>query len=268
MRQIWIPAGLLISLVSLTQSCGEPKAQNNRHLQSGPMAEFMEWTVTLSFALPSRDSFQLESSTLTDAINGFVWQILPQGENCQDSKIHEAYGAYDSSKIFTIRLSGTCSYLVKVMLGERAGSSLQELPPISYKQHIDPLVQQNCVSCHAEFANFAGVRSQANNILALVESGDMPPTSALDTGSKALFLAWGDGGFVENEQDKRPLSPAEQYLGRIFYRNNYNDLIQDYELRGRSAFELRRSLWIQPAATAWGLRTNQVNTIIGPPTGT
>ncbi len=251
---------ILSFIVSMAYGCGKEAAKSYRNGSENSFKGIISLPVLFSFSLPPRNSFKLDEATQLSRINGYAWRVDGQGKNCQDSIAHESFGSYEDGKKFSFNISGTCSYFVTVMLGELASTKLSLTDRITYIQQVQPIMDQQCVSCHTEFSSFAGVRAQAKNIVASIEAGTMPPSGALADEKIALFLAWADAGFAEKDLKEQEPNVVNSALSEVFYRNNYNDRITDYELLGRTSYELRRSLWIQPAAEALGLQTTQVFT--------
>ena len=246
--------------IGLLVGCGSDPEKNYRRSRLGSLDAVPTLPVSFSFSLPARASFNLDAHTLMTKVNGFAWRIEPQGEKCRDTSLHEGYGPYEDNRVFAMEVSGTCSYSINIKIGELSSGSLWIAAPINYDQHIQPIINKQCVSCHAEYANYQGVRANARNIVSRIEAETMPPKLALGDSEIALFLAWGDGGFIEKNLSQGPVSKSEQALSHVYYRNDNNDVIFSNELLGRTFYELRRSLWIQPDGEALGLSTSQLFT--------
>lgn len=261
MNRTFIPlftftTGLLVSF-----ACGTSE-QNYRKVALNSADALPIQPVDFSFSLPARSNLGLDSSVLQQKMTGYAWRIEGQGDKCADSQVHESYGPYQDSRIFAMQLSSTCNYLVKIMVGAlaEAPAALELTGTINYTDHIKPIITSQCLSCHADYKDFAVVDKIAKTIVTQVENQTMPPSGGLDGSQIALFLAWGDAGFLEKDPNPTVPTAADQSLSAIYYRNNANDKIMDYELLGRSSFELRRSLWIQPEGQALGLSHEQIFT--------
>jgi hypothetical protein len=249
-------------------ACGTPvEEQNLRKVAQGALDALPSQPVDFSFSLPSRSNLGLDSSILKEKMTGFAWRIEGQGERCTDSKVHESYGPYEDARTYAMQLSANCNYLVKIMVGVLAPEpALNLTATINYDQHIKPVIQKECTSCHPDYTDFSVIEKNASSIVAHVENETMPPNSPLDGGTIALFLAWGDDGFKQSDPNPTPVTPSDEALSEVFYRNNNNDFIMSYELMGRTTFELRRSLWIQPAGEALGLSSQEIYTFrVSPP---
>jgi hypothetical protein len=129
---------------------------------------------------------------------------------------------------------------------------------VTFTDDIKPLLDANCVSCHPSYADYAGFKNDAAQAILDIENGSMPQAGPLADSDIATFLAWQDGGYHEADEAP-PESDEAQKLGNIFYRNNDNDVLESYELLGRTYYELTRTLWIQPEGQAQGLTTKHVS---------
>jgi len=220
--------------------------------------------VKFSFSLPSRTNLGLDASVLQQKMNGYAWRIVGQGERCADSKVHESYGPYEDARTYAMELSATCNYLVKIMVGalntSASPAALNLTTTINYESHIKPVIQQSCVSCHAGYQDFSGVQKNARSIVSHIENETMPPAAPLDGSIVALFLAWADDGYQQSDPNPSIPTATDEALSEVYYRNNSNDMINNYELLGRTSYELRRSLWIQPAGEALDLANEQIYT--------
>jgi hypothetical protein len=256
-----LPLVTLSTSVALGLACGSAELQNYRKVPQGSLDATPAQPVDFYFSLPSRSNLGLDTSVLQQKMTGFAWRIEGQGDKCTDTKVHESFGPYEDARTYAMQLSATCNYLIKIMVGELAPTpALSLTATINYDEHIKPVIQQQCVSCHADFSDFSAIEKNATSIVAHVENETMPPNAPLDGATIALFLAWGDDGFKQSNPDPTPVTPADSALSAVFYRNNTNDFIKSYELMGRTTYELRRSLWIQPAGEALGLDNQQIYT--------
>jgi len=261
-KRTLLPFVTLSAAVALVTSCGSAEDQNYRKVAQGTLDSVQaEPPVDFSFSLPSRNNLGLDTSVLQQKMTGYAWRIEGQGDRCTDSKVHESYGPYEDARTYAMKLSASCNYLVKIMVGELGiQPALNLTATINYDDHIKPVIQQKCLSCHADYQDFSVISKNASSIVAHVENETMPPAAPLDGALIALFLAWGDDGFQESNPNPTPITAADTALGSVYYRNNTNDLIMSYELMGRTAYELRRTLWIQPAGEALGLENQQIYT--------
>ncbi|MCX6127889.1 MAG: hypothetical protein NTX25_02350 [Proteobacteria bacterium] len=254
---------LIVTLTVLSifgLGCGEAEPVNLRKAVGTSLDATPVVPVSVSFTLPSRANFNLDASTLRSKLNGYAWSLEGQGDKCKDSKIHEASGAYEDSRTFILDLSTDCNYMVKIMLGELNPPKLNLATKINYQQHIQPILNESCTSCHAEFKDYAGVRAQAHSIVSHIENETMPPKAPLEAGAIALFLAWADSDFSEKPEISAVPRVSEGALQKTYYKNNNNDMIMAYELLGRTSYQLRRSLWIQAEGEELGLLTKQLFT--------
>ncbi len=269
MNRTLLPLVTLSASVVLGMGCGTAvEEQNLRKVAQGALDALPAQPVDFSFSLPSRSSLGLDSATLKEKMTGYAWRIEGQGERCTDAKVHESYGPYEDARTYAMQLSGNCNYLVKIMVGELTGpAALKLTATINYETHIKPVIQKECVSCHADYTDYSTIEKNASSIVAHVENETMPPEAPLDGATIALFLAWSDDGFKQNDTNPTPVTASDEALQNVFYRNNNNDLIMAYELMGRSTYELRRTLWIQPAGEALGLTNQEIYTFrVGTPT--
>jgi hypothetical protein len=242
-------------------ACGSVEEQNLRKVAHGALDAQPARRVDFSFMLPSRSTLGLDQSILQERMTGYSWRIEGQGERCTDDKVHESFGPYEDARTYAMQLLDNCNYLVKIMVGElSAQPALGLTATINYNDHIKPVIQQQCVSCHADYNDFSVIQQHASSIITHVENETMPPNVPLDGATIAMFLAWGDDGFQESNPNPPVITPADTALNKVFYRNNANDFIMSYELMGRTTYELRRSLWIQPDGEALGLENQQIYT--------
>ena len=90
------------------------------------------------------------------------------------------------------------------------GDGLPDL--VSYTQHIKPLLDTNCIQCHAisrqgadrngapvgvNFDTYANARSSADRADARIQAGTMPPTGGLTTYDRSVFHKWVEQGTPE-----------------------------------------------------------------------
>lgn len=262
MNRTLIPLVTLSASVVLGVACGTAE-QNYRKVALGSLdAEpAPPPPVEFSFSVPSRSTLGLDTSVLQQKMTGYAWRIEGQGDKCLDTEAHESFGPYEDARTYAMKLSPTCNYLIKIMVGELASQpALNLTATINYEDHIKPVIQQQCLSCHADYQDFSVIEKNASAIVSHIENETMPPNAPLDGTLIALFLAWGDDGFQQKNPNPTPITPADTALTAVYYRNNINDFIMSYELMGRTTYELRRSLWIQPAGEALGLDNQQLYT--------
>jgi hypothetical protein len=257
-----LPLITLSASLVLSTACGTAvEEQNLRKVPQGALDALPAQPVEFSFSVPSRSSLGFDAALLKEKMTGYAWRIEGQGERCMDTKVHESYGPYEDARTYAMQLSATCNYLVKIMVGELAPTpALKLTTTINYDEHINPVIQKECVSCHPDYSDFAAIQKNASSIVAHVENETMPPNAPLDGSTIALFLAWGDDGFKKENPNPPVVMPSDEALSSIYYRNNNNDFIMSYELMGRMTFELRRSLWIQPAGESLGLSNEEIYT--------
>ncbi|WP_141733003.1 hypothetical protein [Oligoflexus tunisiensis] len=261
MNRILLPFVTVSASVVLSTACGSVEEQNLRKVAHGALDAQPARLIDFSFMLPSRSNLGLDQSILQERMTGYAWRIEGQGERCTDEKVHESFGPYEDARTYAMQLLDNCNYLVKIMVGELAPQTALNLTAtINYDEHIKPVIQKECVSCHADYTDFAVIQANASSIVAHIENETMPPNSPLDGATIAMFLAWGDDGFQEKNPNPPQLTPADTALSAVYYRNNTNDFIMSYELMGRTTYELRRSLWIQPDGEALGLDNQQIYT--------
>ncbi len=262
MKRTLIPSFILSVSIAACFACGSAESdQSYRKVAQATLDAVVVQPVKLSFSLPSRTNLGLDAKVLQQNMNGYAWRIVGQGERCVDSKIHESYGPYEDARTYAMELSASCNYLVKIMVGKlKTTSALNLTATINFESHIKPVIQQNCVSCHAGYQDFNEVQKNARSIVAHIENETMPPAAPLDGSIIALFLAWADDGYQQKDPNPSIPTAAEEALSEIYYRNNSNDMINNYELLGRTSYELRRSLWIQPAGEALNLANDQIYT--------
>lgn len=268
MKHTLLPLVTLSAALVLSTACGTADEQNYRKVAKGVLDALpAEPLVDFSFSIPSRINMGLDRDVLQQKMTGYAWRIEGQGANCTDTKVHESFGPYEDGRNYAMQLSASCNYLVKIMVGELGiQPALNLAATINYDDHIKPVISQQCVSCHVDYEDFSIVSRNASSIVAHVENETMPPTAPLDGALIALFLAWGDDGFQKSNPNPPPITAADTALGAVYYRNNTNDMIMSYELMGRTTYELRRSLWIQPAGESLGLANQQIYTfrVLGP----
>ncbi len=65
---------------------------------------------------------------------------------------------------------------------------------LTFKTVKEEVLKDNCISCHANYANYSDVLSDIEAIKSEVISGSMPKGSALSQDKKTLLLSWIAGG--------------------------------------------------------------------------
>lgn len=84
--------------------------------------------------------------------------------------------------------------------------------PITYTEHIKPILDRSCVGCHSselqgkdrkgatlgvDFDTYQASKDSASAASARIQSGSMPPAGPLAGAEKTLFEDWIDDGLVE-----------------------------------------------------------------------
>lgn len=257
---------MIVTCFSLVlMACGGETRSDKRQEKGISLDVLAYKPVKFEFMLPDRSTLVSESPDITAKLTGFFYKIQGEGEACPESEVHEDAGSYDDGRLISLNVISACNYLVTIKIGNFQAPATAALTAttVNYQEHIQGLVQQNCVSCHASYASYAGVKDAAKAMVMAVENESMPPTAPLAGSEIALFLAWADSGFLENNPTASLPSPQEQSLNKVYYRNDNYDYIQSYELLGRTRYELQRSLWLQAEGQAEGLQTKQLYTFYG-----
>lgn len=250
-----LPIIISISLVmSLTLSaCGtENKANYRKGTIGAPVAaEAVVDTlprIPVNFKLPNRNA-----EAAAGAISGYYYRLQGSGEACPATENKEEVGAYVDNKEFILKLANVCDYKVTFKLGVLTGPVLTAT--LNFDGNIKSMLQSNCVSCHETYNDYARVKAKGDLIVQRVEAGH--PTGALSDDDIAKFLAWKDGGYLEKDPSPAP-TEKENGLSAVYYRNNNNDSLKGIELKSRTQYELRRSLWLQAAGQSQGLKVNEL----------
>lgn len=66
-------------------------------------------------------------------------------------------------------------------------------PPV-YTNNADGILNNNCVSCHANFATYSGAFGSASAIATQVSSGNMPKGGSLSQANRDILVQWGACG--------------------------------------------------------------------------
>jgi len=84
--------------------------------------------------------------------------------------------------------------------------------PIDFKTINEAIIQPHCLSCHQQYATYAGVKNEASNILNAVTSNRMPKNaSPLSAAKKELLAAWVAAGAPQGGSTTTP-PPANDKL--------------------------------------------------------
>jgi hypothetical protein len=248
---------------SFFSACGSETLTNERQqtltgLDARPSSE-----VYLAFQLPDRSSFSADPANLTSQIDSYYFRFAGQGPRCPTvMEQHEEWGNYEDKRVVGAKVRTDCDYLITIKIGSSRPEqlALSASAPINYQDDIKKTLEAQCVACHTQWQQEDQVVRDGQKIVNAVESGAMPPTETLSDAEIARFLAWADGGFLRQNPKPVVLTPKEQKLQRIFYRNNHDDLLTGLELLGVTTKDLRRSLWIQEDALTAQLKTRQLYT--------
>lgn len=248
---ISIGAGLSLML----SACGTENKANYRKGTIGAPVEAEAVVdklarVPVNFKLPNR-----KFDPAAGALTGYYYRLKGSGEACPTTENKEEVGAYVDDKEFILKLANVCDYTVTIKLGVLAAPALTAT--LNFSNNIKSILQSNCVSCHETYGDYAEVKAKGALIVSRVEAGTMPQAGALSDDDIAKFLAWKDGGYLEKDPSPAP-SEKESGLSAIYYRNNNNDSLKGVELKSRSQYELRRSLWLQAEGQSHGLKVNEL----------
>ncbi len=259
----------LLGMLALS-GCGSEQMTNERQqtlsgFDARPAAE-----VYLAFQLPDRASFSDDGPALSSQIDSYYFRYAGQGPRCPSvTEQHEEYGVYEDRKVLGAKVTSNCDYQVTIKLGSSRASeaslSLKSASPVTYEDHIQKILTSQCVACHGTWKDWTGVSGAKSEIVAAVESGSMPPSQALSDAEIATFLAWADTNFLQRNPNPVLVTPDEEKLKRVFYRNNNDDLLNGLELLGVTTKDLRRSLWIQEEGLEAQLKTRQLYTFPSAP---
>ncbi len=252
-----------IALYLAAVACGGEIRSDKRQLKGVSLDVRAAKPVAFEFAIPDRSKLAAEVSDINETLTGYYYSVRGEGKSCPSSELHEGAGLYDDGRVIAFDLIGACNYLLTIKLGqfvEPAPTAALTQTVINFQDHIQPIIKTNCVSCHPAYDSYAGVKDAARSMVLAVEDEVMPPTAPLGGSDIALFLAWADGGYLENDPAPHIPSAAEKSIDKVYYRNNNNDFIQSYELLGRTKYELQRALWLQSDGEARGLQTKQLFT--------
>lgn len=245
--------------------CGQGIERSDRRQTKGASLDAVPAApVTFTFALPDRKQLRLENGAIDSLITGYYYRIQGEGKNCPAEEVHEKAGPYDDGMLINVTVISSCNYLITIELGEYLGESPTiglKATKINFQDQIQALLSERCASCHPSYTDYAAASAAGRAIVLATESESMPPNAPLPGSEIAMLLSWADHGYLEKDPAAE-LSPVAQTLGRVFYRNNNNDYLQNYELFGRSNYELRRSLWLQAAGQSAGIRTSQLYTFL------
>ncbi len=68
----------------------------------------------------------------------------------------------------------------------------------SYASDVAPIIQENCVSCHAGYATYSGVSRAKTGIKREVANGRMPKNGRLTSEEKSAIICWIEAGAEDN----------------------------------------------------------------------
>lgn len=253
---------LLSSLLAM--ACGQEITRiDQRHTKGASLDAVPMAPVNFTFALPDRFTLRQEMASIDTLITGYYYRIQGEGKNCPEGELHEKAGPYDDGMLINITVYNTCNYLINIQLGEYSDPNANlgiKATNINFQEHIKGLLTERCASCHPSYSDYTAAKDAGRAIVLAAEGETMPPNQPLPGSEIALLLSWADHGFPEKDPLAETVGPVAKSMGRIFYRNNNNDYLQQYELFGRTNFELRRALWLQPDGQNLGIRTSQLYT--------
>lgn len=209
------------------------------------------------FGLPDRSL--IEGGDAASAVNGFYYKLQGKGDKCPGGDVYEATVGFEDNKFVSFPINANCSYDLTFRLGRLAEGEGQALAgsKLNFATDIKPLLEKNCSSCHSEYQDYASFRAVADQAILDIESGVMPQGAPLSDDEVAVFLAWQAAGYLEAD-DTLPESAEAQKLSSVYYRNNNDDILNSYELLGRTFFQVVRTLWIQPEGQAQGFNSKYV----------
>lgn len=246
-------SSLSLALSLGLSACGSENKANYRKGLIGGDAEAVVNDVPrvpVNFKLPSRSA-----DPAATALSAYYYRLEGSGAACPAGEIKEEVGAYVDDQEFLLRLASVCDYKVTIKLGALAGPALSG--SLNYQDDIKTIIADHCLSCHETYSDYAELAAKGDLIVSRVETGSMPQNGALSDEEIAKFLAWKDGGYLEKNPDPAP-TEKEQGLSAVYYRNNNNDILKGIELKSRTQYELRRSLWLQPEGLALGLSVKEL----------
>ncbi len=254
----------LFSLLTCAAAIGcgqEVERIERRQTKTASLDAVPNSPVEFTFTLPDRATLRQQIPNIDEMITGYYYKIQGEGNNCPRSEVHEKSGVYDDGMLLKLTVQSSCNYLITVQIGEYSepsGPAALKATTINFTDHIKPLLSEHCASCHPSYTVYSEAKAAGRAIVMSAENETMPPSRPLEDMSIAMLLSWADHNYPEI--DLKAEAPSSLALKRILYRNNNNDYLQSYELFGRSSYELRRSLWLQPEGQAAGLSTNQLYT--------
>jgi hypothetical protein len=252
----------IIGLSGHLVSCGlsSDEIANYRQKAASSAEAIGDNRVTVSFTIPSREQVDNDAGADHDALTGYYYRIQGEGANCPKEDDFEVVGPYEDAKTVKLALTSACSYRITLKVGTYEAAKAALTSKISYTNTIKAVIDSKCLSCHADYASYAGVLAVAPDIVSQVEAGLMPKAGALDQATIAKFVLWGDEGYIESDPNEALISDKEKQITSVFYRNNNNDYVMNYELLGRATYLLRRSLWLQPEGQTAGFTTSKMQT--------
>ena len=202
-------------------------------------------TTDFFLTLPDRKDFSDEIPVIDSELNYFLIELLPSGELCEQTEAITSKGAFEDSKEFQFALSRSCSYEVKVIFGSRNPSFA--LQSVSYEGQLKTIIDAHCVSCHENYASYQGMEADFANIVLQVENQTMPPAEepALSSFQIANFSAWKSGGYINEDPNKIEEGDAVAEFSKIFYRNNHNEFVFDFQLKNNTFVIYDASVWLQ-----------------------
>lgn len=209
-------------------------------------------TTDFYLTLPDRSLLEERIPTVKDELNFFLIELRPEGDQCNDSEAIIRQDSYVDELEFKFALNRSCSYAINIVFGSKANSLA--LQSISYEASIKALVDNSCVSCHVEYASYDGMSSDFENIIFQIENRLMPPPEEprLSDRDIAMFSAWRAGGYLNEDPNAIPEESPLNNFAKVFYRNNYNEYVFDFELENNTFVIYDDSVWLQENGESQG----------------
>ncbi|MFW7380694.1 MAG: hypothetical protein ACOH5I_17910 [Oligoflexus sp.] len=255
---------IVFSMIALV-ACDEEEV-DQRRLSSWRSADLeVKNGPDIRIHLPQRQDIISSDLAVEELLNSYYLKLVPEGQLCKDDKVIEVLAPYEDQATLELASQRLCDYRLELLVGYSDPQILASVSsqaamnsPINYQDHIQVIVQQQCLTCHPDYDTYDGLIAAGDELVFQVENKLMPPIDELDTTEIAQFLAWKANNYAEKSPKAEQTDSLVAKMTEVYYRNNLNTMIFEYMLLNVKYFVYQDSLWLQPAGDRAGLETIEV----------
>lgn len=261
-RKEWLYS-LVFGLTLMSGACRQEEPIVDKRSIRSVSQDARPGNPNILFYLPAPDSIITDAETLGSPLDIYYLRVDALGDDCEDGgTVLEQSGPYPNNSEEPIALPSKdgCDYEVEFLLG----STAEPLDPdatsetITYESPIAKSLNDHCLSCHPGYNSYEAVMLVKDEIVFQVENSLMPPDGGLPDVSIAAYLAWQANGFLESDPNKPEPDSLRATVRQVFYRNNRNSTVYNYQLLGRRYLVYEESLWLQEIGYQAGYRSTEL----------